>query len=161
MGSISCTLAQTISTQTDFFSSTEKADRNMTIQQAYDAAFLFLDALYQQGKAEDDLGGMLGGMARMSNGVPMESSYWTDWMRSYWEVIVAPTPAEKALFTALLADQTHSLGETQGDQWYSALLPDGRQIWANLWHGVFQYGSIRSHPRAYDPHTGLSDVNNP
>jgi hypothetical protein len=77
-------------------------NRTFAINEAYDAGFLFLEHLYRENETIDDLANILGGMARTSSGVPMERAYWIDWMRSYWEVIVAPTDQEKALFPLLL-----------------------------------------------------------
>jgi hypothetical protein len=135
--------------------------KTITINEAYDAGFLFLEHLYHQNKTIDDLASILGGMARTSSGVPMEQAYWTDWMHSYWEIVVAPTDQEKALFTLLLSDPTNCLGEIGREAWYASLLPDGRQIWANVYNKRFQYGGIRAKPRSYHPQKGLSSIDNP
>lgn len=136
-------------------------NRTATISELYDAGFLFLESLYRKNETVDDLASILGGMVRTSSGVPMEQAYWVDWMRSYWEVVVAPTDQEKALFALLLSDPTNCLGEIGEEAWYASLLPDGRQIWANVYHKHFQYGGIRTKPRSYDPQKGLSCIENP
>jgi len=60
---------------------------NLTEMQAYLAMFVFLDKLYTRTKS-DDLAGFLGSMQiNKFDNRPMDSAYWTDWLKSIQQVI--------------------------------------------------------------------------
>ena len=50
----------------------------LTVEQAYRAMFIFLDAYYQVTKA-DDVGALLGSMAYMGDGEPLDPALWGEW----------------------------------------------------------------------------------
>lgn len=53
----------------------------ITIEQAYKAMYLYLEALYDM-TGSDDLAGFLGGMSTLEDGKPVDSAIWSDWLEA-------------------------------------------------------------------------------
>lgn len=53
----------------------------ITIKQAYEAMFLYLNKLYDRTKS-DDLAGFLSSMSLLEDGAPADSAVWNDWLES-------------------------------------------------------------------------------
>lgn len=56
-------------------------DKALTIKEAYDAMFAFLEAYYERGKS-DEIGGILGSMSLLDDGKPANAAYWSDWLKA-------------------------------------------------------------------------------
>lgn len=138
----------------------------LTIRQAYDAMFCFLENWYQLTKS-DDLGALLGGMDLLwldpATGERWtgDPAAWDDWMTCVQGILFPDTPENHQLLEGLISKQENFLGTVEGNQWYASLLPDGRQLWAVVRSGKMKYGGIREHPKAFNPRTGLSSPDNP
>lgn len=48
-------------------------------REAYSAMFKFLEKYYEETHSEE-IGGLLGSMAISSDGFPMDSGYWNEWL---------------------------------------------------------------------------------
>jgi hypothetical protein len=139
----------------------------LTIRQAYDAMFCFLEHWYRLTKA-DAIGALLSNMQLLRLVGPTtgeqstaDPAMWDDWMTCVQSVLFPDTPENRQLLVELVAAQENLLGTVEGSQWYARLLPDGRQVWAVARNGMIQYGGIREHPKAFNPLTGLSSPDNP
>jgi hypothetical protein len=54
----------------------------LSIEEAYQAMFEFLDAYYARTKS-DEVGGLLGSLAiNHDDGIPMDPGAWDDWLRA-------------------------------------------------------------------------------
>lgn len=141
-------------------------DLPLTIMQAYEATQLFLYRQYLKTKVED--GGLFFLVSNMDLGVrmdfglwpypiPADPAFWPDWMGSVQKVLLPDTPENQLLVQDLISHNENYLGEGPfGEEWYGLLLSDGRQLWAEVYHGKLQCAGIRRIPVAFDPRTGLS-----
>lgn len=53
----------------------------MTVRQAYLAMYFFMEKLYKMTNS-DDMGGFLGGMSLLNDGLPADAAVWSDWMEA-------------------------------------------------------------------------------
>lgn len=53
--------------------------KTVTIQQAYEIMFVFLQRIYERTKS-DDLGGLLGGFSLLPDGGTADAAAWEDWL---------------------------------------------------------------------------------
>ena len=53
----------------------------MTNEEAYRAMFYFLEDCYLRTKS-DEIGGMLGGMAFLGDGITADPAAWHDWLKA-------------------------------------------------------------------------------
>jgi len=87
---------------------------------------------------------------------------WGDWMACVQKALLPDTPEMREMLYNLVSHkQNHQGWDTSGSDWYAQILPDGKQLWANMWHGKVRYAGIRTVPRAFDPEKGLSSPSNP
>jgi hypothetical protein len=147
------------------------SDLFLTILQAYEATQLFLYRQYLKTKIDD--GGIFYLMSNMDLGtqmnlglwpdlVPADPVYWSDWMASVQKVLLPKTPENQRLVQDLLTHQEHFLGKGPwGEEWYARPLPDGRQLWAEVYGGKLQCAGIRRIPVEFDSRTGLSTPRHP
>ena len=54
-------------------------EKNITIQEAYKAMYIYLEHLYEMTKS-DDLAGFLGSMSCLQDGKPADEAVWSDWL---------------------------------------------------------------------------------
>ncbi len=146
-------------------------DLALTILQAYEATQLFLYRQYL--KIKVDTGGIFYLISSMDLGtrmnlglwpdpVPADPAYWSDWMASVQKVLLPDTPENQQLVSDLITHQEHWLGKGPwGEEWYARLLPDGRQVWAEVYGGKLQCAGIRRTPVPFDARTGLSTPEHP
>lgn len=133
----------------------------LTIRQAFEAMFFFLEDYYQMTKS-DDIGLLLSILTVQDDDITSDPAGWHDWMKSVQRVLWPDTPAHRQMLEGLIADQTNFLGtDSLGSEWYAHLLADGRQLWAMVRHGKIQYGGIRQIPKTFNAYTGLSSPNDP
>lgn len=53
--------------------------KKITIEEAYKAMYIYLENLYKV-TGSDDLAGFLGSMSLLSDGKPVDSAVWEDWL---------------------------------------------------------------------------------
>ena len=147
-------------------------DTSVTILQAYLTTYLFLARQYyaikDEVEAKEKVSGVFYLMSNMDLGtrmqlgfseyvVPADPAYWGDWMRSVQHVLLPDTQENQQLVSDLISHPENFLGKgSWGEDWYARLLPDGRQLWAEVYDGRFQCAGIRHTPIAFDPYEGLS-----
>ena len=147
-------------------------DTYVTILQAYLTTYLFLARQYYAIKDEVEAKELESGIfylissmdlgTRMQLGfspyvVPADPAYWGDWMRSVQHVLLPDTQENQQLVSDLISHPENFLGKGPWrEDWYARLLPDGRQLWAEVYDGHFQCAGIRHTPIAFDPYEGLS-----
>lgn len=68
----------------------------MTEQQAYAAMFFFLDRLYDRTKS-DELGGLLGSMSPLADGMPADPAIKEDWREAVAQVRQNQEPEQLSL----------------------------------------------------------------
>lgn len=69
-------------------------EKTVTIQQAYEIMFVFLERIYEQTKS-DDLGALLGGFSLLPDGGTADAAAWEDWLDAASMVLKrAPAPAD-------------------------------------------------------------------
>ena len=56
-------------------------ETKLNVREAYLAMFFFLGHLYDLTK-DNSLGGFLGSMQLLEDGMPADSAYWKDWLRA-------------------------------------------------------------------------------
>lgn len=57
--------------------------QELSIREAYECMFRFLDSYWERGgKADDQIAILLGGMALSSDGIPMDPAMMSDWLQS-------------------------------------------------------------------------------
>jgi hypothetical protein len=56
-------------------------ENKLDVRQAYLAMFFFLDHLYDLTK-DSSLGGFLGSMQLLKDGMPADNAYWEDWLNA-------------------------------------------------------------------------------
>lgn len=66
--------------------SAELKDDRITVSDAYEAMFVFLDKYYDLSK-DSAIGNLLGAMFRESDGMPRDLALWSDWLEAVSEVI--------------------------------------------------------------------------
>ena len=59
----------------------EDNDCKVTINEAYRSMVYFLEDYYELTKS-DEIGGMLGGLALLSDGRPADDACWEDWLKA-------------------------------------------------------------------------------
>ena len=138
----------------------------MTIRQAYDAMFCFLQHWYRLTKA-DAIGDLLSYMELLwldpASGVRWtgDPAIWGNWMACVQSILFPNTSENQQLLDELVATQENLLGTVEGNKWYARVLPDGRQLWAVVRNGTIKYGGMRDHPKTFNPRTGLSSPDDP
>jgi hypothetical protein len=135
----------------------------LTIRQAFDAMFLFLEDYYERGHS-DDIAVLLSGLNvhLWTDDSTADPAMWGDWMKSIQKIVMPETPENRQLLENLVTDPANYLGtDSYGNECYAQILSDGRQLWAEVRDGKVQYGGVRTTPRAFDPRTGLSSPNSP
>jgi hypothetical protein len=149
----------------------ESSASSLTILQAYEATQLFLYRQYLKTKVDD--GGILYMVANMDLGtrkkpdfwldfMPADPAYWSDWMASVQKILLPDTPENQWLVSDLIKHQENCLGKGPfGEEWYARLLPDGRQLWAEVYGGELQCAGMRRTPVPFDATTGLSTPQHP
>ena len=60
--------------------------KDLTVEQAYRAMFLYLEELYNNTHS-GDLAGFLGGMVLASDGKTMDPAAWNDWIRAVNKIL--------------------------------------------------------------------------
>lgn len=139
---------------------------SLTIRQAYDAMFCFLQHWYGLTNA-DAIGDLLSYMELLwldpASGERWtgDPAIWGDWMTCVQGILFPNTPENQQLLDKLVVGQENLLGTVEGNQWYARILPDGRQLWGVVRNGAIKYGGIREHPKAFNPRTGLTSPNDP
>ena len=58
---------------------------NLTINEAYEAMYCFLESLYDSTKS-DELGSMLGNMSYLGDGKVADPAVWDDWVKAVKKV---------------------------------------------------------------------------
>ncbi|MGK7943439.1 MAG: hypothetical protein AB4058_03120 [Microcystaceae cyanobacterium] len=58
----------------------------LTQQEAFQTMIAFLEAYYQQTKA-DDIGALLGSLQLLEDGTPTDPAMWQDWIEAYQSVM--------------------------------------------------------------------------
>ena len=61
-------------------------ENKLNVRQAYLAMFFFLDNLYDLTK-DNSLGGFLGSMQLLKDGMPADNAYWEDWLNAVEKAI--------------------------------------------------------------------------
>jgi hypothetical protein len=147
------------------------SDSSLTILQAYEAAQLFLYRQYLKTKVDD--GGIFYLMSNMDLGtrmnlglwpdlIPADPAYWSDWMASVQKVLLPDTLENRQLVYDLIMHQENFLEKGPwGEEFYARLLPDGRQLWAEVYGGELRCAGIRRTPVVFDSRTGLSTPQHP
>lgn len=125
----------------------------LTVRQALDAMFTFLEEYYRQTHS-DDVGSLLGELPRVgqlgtNSGDP---AAWFDWLRAVQRALIPETPEWQALVANLIADPNNLAGEG----WYARILPDGSQLWAYVVSGHLYCAGRNRIPRAFSPAAGFS-----
>ena len=136
----------------------------LTIRQAFDAMFCYLEDYYHRGKS-DEVGDMLSNLDVnnvFKSGYTADPAAWSDWMKCVCQILWPDSPEKQAQLEALVADKGNLLGQDMfGGEWYAQLLPDERQLWANVYHGRIMYGGIHHNPKQFEFPYGLSSPANP
>ena len=136
----------------------------LTIRQAFDAMFCYLDHYYQLDHSEviGDLLSSLNVDNVFKSGYTADPAEWTIWMQCVCRILWPDSPEKQTQLEALVADKGNLLGwDMFGGEWYAQLLPDGRQLWANVYHGTIMYGGIHQTPKQFELPYGLSSPANP
>lgn len=130
----------------------------LTVRQALDAMFKFLEEYYRQTHS-DDVGSLLGelpsvGQRGTSSGDP---AAWFDWLLAVQRALIPDTPEWRALVANLIADPNNLAGKS-GDtgKWYARILPDGSQLWAYVANGHLYCAGRNRIPRPFSPGSGFS-----
>ncbi len=58
-----------------------KDEEFLTVQEAYQAMYAYLENLYEMTES-DDLAGFLGGMSQLDDGKPADAAVWSDWLEA-------------------------------------------------------------------------------
>ena len=147
------------------------SENPLTILQAYMATHLFLYRQYLKMKVED--GGLFFLISNMDLGtrmdlglwpypIPADPAFWSDLMGSVQKVLLSDTLENQLLVYDLITHNENFLGiGPWGEEWYARLLSDGRQLWAEVYHGKFRCAGIRQTPGAFESGTGLSTPQHP
>ncbi len=62
------------------------SEKKLTVIEAYEAMFIFLENLYFLTK-DDSIGGLLGSMQLLNDGKPVDPAYWSDWEKAIEKVL--------------------------------------------------------------------------
>lgn len=145
------------------FLSGEQAMEKLTIRQAYDAMFYFLENYYEQTHS-DDVASLLGDLSMdiWADGTPGDPAAWDDWLECVQKVLMPDTPENRQRLEQLVAHPANFLGtDVWGDDWYAQLLPDGKQLWARTDQGNIKYGGVNETPAIFRPEAGLCGPSDP
>ena len=94
--------------------------------------------------------------------MPADPAFWSDWMGSIQKVLLPDTPENQMLVHDLITHNENFLGiGPWEEECYARLLSDGRQLWAELYHGKLSCAGIRQTPVRFDPRTRLSTPQHP
>jgi hypothetical protein len=134
----------------------------MTIKQAFEVMSFFLEGYYRRTHSED-VGALLGDLdVHLWGGdTTGDPAAWSDWMACVQKVLMPDTPIIQEQLHSLINERNHLGTDSFGNDWYAQLLPDGKQLWANVRSSELQYAGIRDVPRSFDPKVGLSSPSNP
>lgn len=138
-------------------------DETLTIQQAFAAMVFFLEDYYQRTQS-DEVAVLLGSlnMNLWADHMTGDPAAWDDWIASVQKVLLPDTPANRQRLQDLISYQENYQGtDTNGNQWYAQILPDGKQFWAKVRNGDLKYGGMRQTPQAFHPKKGLSSLPEP
>ena len=133
----------------------------LTVRQALDAMFKFLEEYYRQTHS-DDVGSLLGELPRVgergtNSGDP---AAWFDWLRAVQRALIPDTPEWRALVANLIADPNNLAGKDKGaGEWHARILPDGSQLWAYVPSGRLYCAGCNRIPRPFNPDSGFSAAN--
>jgi len=139
----------------------------LTIRQAYDVMICFLENWFQLTRS-DDIAVVLGGLnlawldpstGERWSGDP---AFWGDWMRCVQNILYPDTPENRQRLEELVREHNNHIGrDSWGNDWYATILPDGKQLWANVRNGELQFGGLRDQQKPFNPRYGLSSPDNP
>lgn len=69
------------------------------------------------------------------------------------------TAANRRLLVRVARNPANHLGRDRfGVIWAAQLMPDGRQIWVQIWNNLITNGGVNSSPRSFNYMTGLSSI---
>lgn len=132
----------------------------LTVRQALDAMVEYLAEYYRQ-TTSDDVGSLLGdlppvGKPGTHSGDP---AAWYDWLSAVERAVVQRTSEWREGIDQLISDPARLVGlDRSGGEWYGRILPDGRQLWARVFHGKLNCAGCNTVPRAFDLESGLVDA---
>jgi len=135
----------------------------MTIYQAFETMVWFIKQFQDRGPFEDT-----GSLLHVLNQVGVANddnetrALWEEWCISVQKVLLPDTLENQLLVHNLITHNENFLGIGPfGEECYARLLSDGRQLWAEVYHGKLTCAGIRLTPVTFESGTGLSTPQHP